>query len=86
MAESAYMMEQEQISFISHLVLNEIEQEETSLSRRLTHSELARRAYQLAQAHLSQLDNETFETDLAIPAQEDIYAFDRMHSEYSDRV
>ena len=86
MAESAYMKEQEQISFISHLVLNEIEQEETTLSRRLSRSEIARRAYELARAHLSQLDSDSFETDFAIPAKEDIYAFDLMHCEYSDRV
>ena len=86
MAECAYMKEQEQISFISHLVLNEIEQEETSLSRPLTRSEIAIRAYKLARAHLSQLDNQTIDMEFAIPAQEDIYAFDRMHSEYSDRV
>ena len=86
MAESAYMKEQEQISFISHLVLNEIEQEETSLSRRLSRSEIARRAYALAQAHLNRLNNDGFEMEFSIPASEDIYAFDRMHCEYSDRV
>ena len=86
MAESAYMQEQEQISFISHLILNEIEQEETTLSRRLSKSELAKRAYELARLHLKQLDSEAHETDFALPASEDIYAFDRMHSEFSDRV
>ena len=86
MAVSAHMNEQEQISFISHLILNEIEQEETSLARRLSRSEIARRAYNLAQAHLTQINSETFDADFSIAAHEDIYAFDRVHSEYSDRV
>ena len=85
MAESAYMNEQEQISFISHLVLHEIEQEESLLARRLSRSEIARRAYRLAQAHLMQISQEATETEFSIPAQEDIFVFDRMHSEYSDR-
>ncbi len=86
MAESAYMNEQEQISFISHLILNEIEQEETALSRRLSRSEIARRAYNLAQAHLNQINKETFSEDFAVSAREDIYDFDRVHSEYSDLI
>ena len=89
MAESAYindMNEQEQISFISHLILHEIEQVETSLSRRLSRSEIALRAYTLARAHLSLMNSEADNADFDIPAHEDIYAFDRVHNEYSDRV
>ena len=81
MAVSAYMNEQEQISFISHLILNEIEQEETTQARRLSRSEIAKRAYNLAQQHLRQINNETFDADYSIAAHEDIYAFDRVHSE-----
>jgi|APCry1669189534_1035231.scaffolds.fasta_scaffold58896_2 hypothetical protein len=86
MAVSAHMNEQEQISFISHLILNEIEHEETSLARRLSRSEIARRAYNLAQAHLSQINNDADDIDFSITAHEDIFAFDRVHCEYSDRV
>ena len=86
MAVSAHMNEQEQISFISHLILNEIEHEETSLARRLSRSEIARRAYNLAKAHLSQINNDADDIDFSITAHEDIFAFDRVHCEYSDRV